>query len=70
MKGVSKEWKQWVESRVNSVRDGSGVSDWDFVPSGLNPADIVTREFDFVEIQNNNFYWQEPRFLLSTDRTD
>ena len=69
IKGVNKEWKQWVESRVNFVRDGSVVSDWNFVPSGLNPADIVTREFDFVKIQNNDFYWQGPRFLLSTDRT-
>ena len=63
IKGVNKEWKQWVESRVNSV------SDWNFLPSGLNPVDIVTREFDFVEIQNSDFYWQGPRFLFSTDRT-
>ena len=27
IKGVNKEWKQWVESRVNFVRDGSVVSD-------------------------------------------
>ena len=30
---------------------------------------IATREFDFVDIQNNDFYWQGSRFLLSTDRT-
>ena len=47
-------------SRVNSVRDGSVVSDWNFLPSGLNPEDIVTRESDFVEIQKNDFYWQGP----------
>ena len=58
-----------MESRVNSIRDGSVVSDWNFVPSGLNPADIVTRELDFSEIQKNDFYWQGPRFLLSTDKT-
>ena len=54
---VNKEQKQWVESGVNSVRDGSVVSDWNFVPSGLNPVDIVTIEFDFVEIRNSDFYW-------------
>ena len=49
-----------MESRVNSVRDGTVVNDWNFVPSGLNPTDIVTRELDFVEIQNNDFCWQGP----------
>ena len=58
-----------MESRVNSVRDGSVVSDWNFVPSGLNPGNIVTRDFDFVETENSDFYWQGPRFLLSTDIT-
>ena len=58
IKGVNKEWKQWVERRVNSVRDGSVVSDWNFVPSALDLTDIVTREFNFVEIQNSDFYWQ------------
>ena len=47
-----------MEIRLNSVRNGSVVSDWSFVPSGLNPADIVTREFDFIKIWNNYFYWQ------------
>ena len=34
IKVVNKGWKQCVESRVNSVRDGSVISDWNFVPSG------------------------------------
>ena len=66
--GAVSDWN-FVPSGLNSVRDGSAVSDWNFVPSGLNPANIVTKECDFAEIQNNDFYWQEPRFLLSTDRT-
>ena len=57
-----------MEIRWNSVRNGSVVSDWSFVPSGLNPADIVTKEFDFIKIWNNYFYWQGPWFLFSTDR--
>ena len=28
-----------------------------------------TNKVDFVKIQNNDFYWQGPQFLLSTDRT-
>ena len=58
-----------MESRVNSVRDGSVVSDWNFVPSGLNPGNLVTRDFDFVETENDDFCWQGPRFLLPTDIT-
>ena len=70
IKGVNKEWKQWVERRVNSVRDGSVVSDWNFVPSALDLTDIVTREFNFAEIQNSDFYWQGHEFFFFfTDKT-
>ena len=36
-----------VDGKLRSVRDGSVVSDWNFELSVLNPADAVTREFDF-----------------------
>ena len=63
-KVVDKEWKPWVESRVNFVRDGSVVNDWNFVPSGLNPAHIVTREFDFIKTGNNDFYFNDFYFVV------
>ena len=64
IKGVNKEWKLGVERRVNSVRDGSVVSDWNFVPSALDLTDIVTREFNFAEIQNSDFFWQGHEFFF------
>ena len=57
-----------MDGKLSPVRDDSVVSDWNFELSVLNPADAVTREFDFIEIRSNNFYWQGPRFLFSADK--
>ena len=53
IKGVNKEWKAWVENRVNAVRCDSSVNDWNYVPGNLNPADIPTREGNICEIMSN-----------------
>ena len=39
-----KEWKQWIESRVNKIRDILPPEHWRHVPGDLNPADLATRE--------------------------
>ena len=38
-----KEWKIWVQNRVDAVRENVKVEDWGFVPTSLNPANICTK---------------------------
>ena len=43
----------------------SGVEAWRLVPGECNPADIGTRERDFVHLKNNHLFWFGPSILLS-----
>ena len=63
IKNSNKEWKLWVENRVNKIRDLSDKNDWFHVPGDINPADIPTREFDLLLFGENNLWWHGPSFL-------
>ena len=41
IKDSHKEWKSWIENRVNQIRDLTDREDWYFVPGSSNPADIL-----------------------------
>ena len=43
----------------------SGVEAWRLVPGECNPADIGTRERDFVHRKNNHLFWFGSSILLS-----
>ena len=63
--GITKEWKLWVENRVNFIRDNTDINNWNHVPGNLNPADIPTRECLPSDVINNYNWWNGPEFLLS-----
>ena len=65
IKDSHKEWKSWVENRVNKIRDLSIKEDWLHVPGILNPADIPTRDINVKEFVNNSLWWNGPEFLAS-----
>ena len=64
IKSINKEWKAWVENRVNKIRALTDIDSWRFVPGECNPSDIGTREKDFVGLQSNALFWNGPSFLL------
>ena len=65
----NKEWKPWVENRVNKIRDLSEKDDWYFVPGGINPADIATREIDILSFSENTSWWKGPDYILHDENT-
>ena len=69
IKNKSKEWKPWVENRVNKIRDLSEKDDWYFVPGGINPADIATREIDILSFCDNTSWWKGPEYILHDEST-
>ena len=50
---TEKQWKQWVETRVNKIRNLLPVNCWNHVPGDKNPADLGTREILPALIENN-----------------
>ena len=43
IRGLRKEWKQWVENRVTKIRSLFGTECWRFIPGAVNAADLATR---------------------------
>ena len=63
-----KEWKQWLESRVNKLRD---IPDhyWNRVPGELNPADLASCGIKPTTIINDELWWHGPQFLKLTEES-
>ena len=43
LKLIRKDWKLWVENRVQIVRKNVVPENWFYVPTDRNPADLATR---------------------------
>ena len=59
-----KEWKIWVQNRVEAIRQKVNVENWGIVPTSLNPADSCTRECSVGKLQSCMLRWNGPEFLL------
>ena len=69
IRGSTKEWKPWVENRVNKIRELTSITDWCHVPGTWNPADVPTREVNVRSFQTSKLWWEGPEFLLSAKST-
>ena len=56
-------WKQYVNHRVNEMRQLTNKNDWRFCPGQENPADLATRGLSGEELLNNSLWWEGPEFL-------
>lgn len=41
----------------------TSIEQWHYVPSKKNPADLISRGIDPIEIQQCEFWWSGPPFL-------
>jgi hypothetical protein len=56
-------WKQYVQHRVNEIRNLSSVNVWRFCPGSLNPADLPSRGISAQELSNESLWFNGPDFL-------
>ena len=63
IKGEGKQWKPWVQNRVQKIREMSDVDVWYHVCTELNPADIGIREAAALKFVNNDLWWYGPPYL-------
>ena len=61
-----KNWKQYVQLRVNEIRDLTNREDWHFCPGSYNPADLPSRGCNGKELTQNQTWWYGPEFLKKT----
>ena len=70
IKGTGKDWKPFVQNRVNEVRKWIPVDCWSHCSGKESPADIPSRGLTPLELSVNQMWMGGPEWLkISTDIT-
>ena len=62
-----KPWKQYVQNRVQEIRQIVPEATWNYCPGAKNPADLPSRGLSGEEIVKNSVWWNGPEFLRNPD---
>lgn len=63
IKGSPSRWKQFVRNRVASIQEISDPNSWNYVPTLLNPADLVSRGVPPEKFIHSALWENGPDFL-------
>lgn len=63
IKKQEKEWKQFVQNRVNQIRKITSVDCWHHCAGAENPADIPSRGADLHQLSNSPLWLHGPDWL-------
>ena len=63
----SKRFHIYVANRVQQIRDGTDVKQWNYINTKDNPADIASRGISAGLLIESTLWWKGPVFLSSTD---
>ena len=61
--------KPFVANRVSEIQAGSSPSQWMYVPTSLNPADVVSRGQSSAAIAQNDLWWSGPPYLVQHEES-
>lgn len=61
--------KSFVNNRVSEILETSNTSEWRYIPTNLNPADIGSRGLNAKQLKNCKLWWSGPSFLLHQDKS-
>jgi len=64
IKGIEKEWKPFVENRVNEIRRFVPPQYWSHCPGRENPADIPSRGMAITELAGYRIWRYGPDWLI------
>ena len=60
---VRKDWKVWIENRVQVIRKNVALDYWMYVLTDSNSVDITTRLLPPNAFVNCEMWWKSPDFL-------
>ena len=60
---VSKNYKQYVQSRLINMRNLAKPETWKLIPSKQNPSDIISRGIKVKEFISSKLWFNGPDFL-------
>ncbi|XP_053686396.1 uncharacterized protein LOC128735940 [Sabethes cyaneus] len=61
------KFKQFVAFRIGEIRENTNVSDWRWVPTKLNIADVLTKWGQGPPLESNSPWFKGPDFLLEPE---
>lgn len=61
----SNKTKTFVAHRVAAINELTNPTDWRYVPTSINPADLISRGVD-PDQENLSIWWNGPSFLLKS----
>ena len=67
IKNISKTREKWVENRLTTIRNLVNKSNWFYVRTTTNPADIPTRYCDPTKLLSNQLWWNGPSYLENSE---
>ena len=65
LNNTSSRYKTFVANRINIVHSMTSVSQWRYVPTSLNPADIASRGVSPDKVADADLWFTGPKFLLN-----
>ena len=63
IKGLKREYKQFVENRLNEIRKLTKPEQWYYVPTESNPSDLPSRGCLLSDLINNPIWLKGPEFI-------
>lgn len=64
IRGRSREFKPFVANRVAEIQTTTRPDQWRYVPTGQNPADLLSRGMRATELIDCHTWWRGPEFFL------
>ena len=66
--GESKQFKQFVQNRVENIRSLWSKNHWRYCPSELNPSDTASRGSKAFDLVSNDLWWKGAPFLEKEEK--
>ena len=67
LQNTSTRFKRFVSNRIQMIQELTKVSDWNYVPSKWNPADLASCGMQPHETKKLNYWLHGPAFLCESD---
>ena len=67
IRGRSRSYKPFVANRIGEIQTVTNPCQWRYVPTQLNPADIVSRGISALQLVNEDRWFSGPEFLVLSE---
>ena len=67
LRSYSQRFKPFVANRVSAIQSNTQPAQWRYVPTGANPADVVSRGASVDVLASSTLWWEGPDFLRQSE---